>query len=208
MSTSDESWVTWFLGLRSNDIFCEVDEEFIADKFNLHGLEDIIYFKEALDMILDTDRSEEPESGAPPTALVEKSAEQLYGLMHARFILTNRGIGQMVEKYRNGDFGLCPRVFCELEKALPIGLTDVIGQHKVKLYCPKCKDVYEPRFRYSAIDGAYFGTGFPHMLFMVHPELRPLPPERYYTARLYGFRIHPSAYELQGNAEEDDDDDD
>ncbi len=55
----------------------------------------------------------------------------------------------------------------------------------VKLYCPKCCDVYTPKSsRHHHIDGVYFGTGFPHMLFMVHTELRPPKPTNLFVPRL------------------------
>lgn len=54
----------------------------------------------------------------------------------------------------------------------------------VKLYCPKCMDVYTPKSsRHHHTDGAYFGTGFPHMLFMVHPEYRPKRPANQFVPR-------------------------
>lgn len=59
---------------------------------------------------------------------------------------------------------------------LPVGLSDVPYEKSVKLYCGRCEDIYSPKSsRHGSIDGAYFGTSFPHMLFLVYPAM--IPPK-------------------------------
>lgn len=65
-------------------------------------------------------------------------------------------------------------MYCYQQALLPVGLSDTPYVKAVKLYCPRCEDIYSPKSnRHGSIDGAYFGTTFPHMLFMVYPGMIP-----------------------------------
>ncbi|OAF68533.1 CK II beta [Intoshia linei] len=200
MSSSEEiSWISWFCHLKGNEFFCEIDEEYIQDKFNLTGISDFVpNYRLALDQILDLEPDTEETEVEDNYDRIETSAELLYGLIHARYIMTTRGIAQMIEKWHRGDFLMCPRYLCKKRHTLPIGLSDVICDQTVYLYCPSCDDVFHPKSsRHSSIDGAYFGTGFPQMFFMTHPELVVEKSTDKFEKRLYGFKIHPKAYEYQ-----------
>lgn len=88
------------------------------------------------------------------------------------------------------DFGTCPRVFCNHQKLLPVGLSDVAGKGSVKLYCAACKDVYHPKSqRHQLVDGAYFGTTFPHLLIQAHPSIAPETRVEKYVPKIFGFKI-------------------
>ncbi|KAJ4295756.1 casein kinase 2 regulatory subunit [Collariella sp. IMI 366227] len=130
-------WRDWFISSRGNEYFCEIDEEYLTDRFNMTGLNiEVPYYQYALDLVTDVfdlDCDDEMRE------TIEKSARHLYGLVHARFIVTTRGLQKMLEKYKKADFGKCPRVMCNSHPLLPMGLSDVPNQKAVKLYCARCE---------------------------------------------------------------------
>ncbi|KAJ2652202.1 casein kinase 2 regulatory subunit [Coemansia sp. RSA 1287] len=186
-------WVEWFTYAEGNEYFCDVDEEYILDRFNLTNLSnDVPNYLQALEMI--TDRLPEKALSNEEREQVERSARYLYGLIHARYIITTQGLKKMLDKFKRGDFGRCPRVYCHQNPLLPVGITDVPSQKGVKLYCCRCEDIYNPKSRrHNMIDGAFFGTSFPHMLLQVYPALKPAPSEQRYVPRIFGFKLNAIA---------------
>lgn len=190
-STGDEafSWVQWLCD--SYPVLCEVDESFIEDTFNLYGIREVIpHYKEAMQLILDvaSDSDPEPEEW---TGSYFNSAKDLFGLIHARFIITEKGMNMMVKLYEQDIFGTCPRMLCTGQPLLPVGLSDELGVGKVHMFCPCCSEVYRPLDPTVAeLDGAYFGTTFAHMLLLCKPALCPKTPTQRYVPRVFGFRIH------------------
>lgn len=83
-----------FISSRGNEYFCEIDEDYLTDRFNLTGLNtEVQYYQYALDLITDVfdlDCDDEMRE------TIEKSARHLYGLIHARYVVTTRGLSKMV----------------------------------------------------------------------------------------------------------------
>lgn len=96
---------------------------------------------------------------------------------------------------------------CSGQPVLPVGLKDEVGTDTVKIFCPKCQCVYHPpvvRHRShhgsagnGGVDGASFGTTFPHLFLMTFSNLvpDPLPANSAYVPRVFGFRLHSSAHQ-------------
>ena len=81
-------------------------------------------------------------------------------------------------------YGVCPRVQCGGQPCLPIGLSDEVGVSKVKIYCPRCLEMFVPRGSRSRqatkskgsnafLDGAFFGTSFPFIFLSDCPSKIP-----------------------------------
>ena len=113
----------------------------------------------------------------------------LYGLIHQRFILTKKGLMKMKLKYHYSIFGICPRVLCDQQEVVPIGMSEELSVSRVKIFCPKCEEVYFPRGKFVDIDGAYFGKSFPIIFFQTFPDLIPDDVKKLFVPKIYGFKI-------------------
>eukprot|EP00918_Siedleckia_nematoides_P055825 GHVU01121821.1.p1 GENE.GHVU01121821.1~~GHVU01121821.1.p1 ORF type:complete len:248 (-),score=43.10 GHVU01121821.1:1260-2003(-) len=195
----DVSWIDWFCHQRGNEAFVMVDEDWIRDDFNLTGLYAHLpnEYERALDLILECDDDVTDSCGTTEHGSIEASARTLYGLIHARYILTSRGQSLMQEKYEKAAFGRCPNTACGGCKALPVGLSDFPGEGQAKIFCPMCQEVYNSRDTgYAQIDGSAFGTAFPHLLLVQNPDQFKLSLPEYYVPRVYGFKVSPALRDM------------
>lgn len=126
---SSEGWINWFCELEGHDFFIEVDEDYITDSFNLFGLKAIVpRYDEALEMILSPDTPESEDLKNQNFLDLYQSAMDLYGLIHARFILTPKGLQMMRDKFSKNVFGACPRILCDRQSVLPIGMSEDLSK--------------------------------------------------------------------------------
>ncbi|CAO3608214.1 unnamed protein product [Cunninghamella blakesleeana] len=122
---------------------------------------------------------------------IEPYAIMLYGLIHQRYLLSRNGLRIMAERYAQGAFGTCPRVYCGRCPVIPCGRYDEVGKESVKLYCPSCLDLYNPPISiYQRVDGAHFGTTYAHLMFENFSELIPLTRGHIYQPKIFGFRVN------------------
>jgi len=184
---NEGGWISWFCQLEGNEFFVEIDEDFIKNKKNLIGIKNC---KEYINTLLS---KEIPNENTINEDYMEnlQNIKEIYGLIHKRFITTQKGLALMREKYLNGIYGHCPRILCEKQILLPMGLSEDMKFSRVKVFCPVCEEVYKPRARCNDIDGAYFGYGFPQIFLMNYPDLNPKlnGPVKGFIPKIYGFRV-------------------
>jgi casein kinase II subunit beta len=172
----------------------EIEEEYIRDNFNLYGLKKRFKtdrYSTCIKMILSNYSPTEEDLQNEEFLELNQEASDLYGLIHSRFIITQRGLSKLYNKFLNGTYGYCPRALCDRQKVLPIGLSDELRTSRVKVYCPKCEEVYIPKFKSINVDGAYFGTSVPHIFLKTFKEAVVLPPRIFnYEPKIHGFRMY------------------
>ena len=133
---SINGWIQWFCMMEGNSFFCEIDEEYIVNSFNLYGIKHKIEtdkLKDCLDLILSPTNPTESDMQDSNFLQISQEATEVYGMIHARFILTTRGMALMYQKYMANAFGVCPRVQCEKQPTLPIGISDEPRTSRVKV---------------------------------------------------------------------------
>lgn len=95
-SGQDEPWISWFCSLKGHEMFCKVERSYIEDGFNLYGLRAYVAnFSDCLDLILDRIGPDDSDDSH-----LTQSACTLYGLIHARYIITAHGLDAMYNKVR------------------------------------------------------------------------------------------------------------
>lgn len=172
-TTSEDSWISWFCSLEGNEFYCEVDRDFIEDGFNLTNLpQKVDNYEKSLNEILD---SEDEDDEDDDSENLTQSSINLFNLIHCRFIQSLQGMKVMKKRFEEGEFGTCPRVLCSKQHVLPFGPCNDLQLETVHLFCPRCENVYKsPSKKHKIVDGAAFGSYFPHFLLMQYPELVPV----------------------------------
>ena len=165
-SLSTTRWVRKFLSSRPRDTLLPIPREYLSDGFNLVQLAPIVeriasengyveqnsshypLFKAALRLILQHDQ--EPHTVVAPS--VQRAAEILYTLVHARYVISPRGLDTVRRALRRSDksvepvFGRCARVSCRGMPLLPYGDSEHYDPRqsvttRAKRYCPCCGEV-------------------------------------------------------------------
>lgn len=68
-------------------------------------------------------------------------------------------------------------------------MNDKVRNSRVKIYCPKCEEVYVPHNK-TRLDGASFGTSIAQMFLQTYPTVIVLPPKvYYYEPIIHGFKV-------------------
>ncbi|OHT17514.1 Casein kinase II subunit beta' [Tritrichomonas foetus] len=184
------SWVDWFLSQSFSQYFVRIDDEYLKNIENYYGLrQKVSNFYIAFKLICG---SYIPEYLYPTNwpQNVNESAMILYGLLHARFLISDHGLELMYEKYQQFFFEMCPRTLCHNVMCLPYGISNDFGKATVKMFCTNCNDIYCVNNEYCyCVDGACFGDTWVHLFVQKYPDVIPNELPEKYVPRLFGYKF-------------------
>jgi len=205
-------WIQWYAALEGNQFLLQIEQEYIRDAFNLVGLVKQLNillamnshttgqpyrkmtkerFKKCLNMILSPISPNHEDLADDGFLELNHEAGELYGLIHSRYVFSVRGMARIYAKFLAAGYGYCPRTLCDKQKVLPVGISDIPKTARFKVFCPRCEEVYVPKCRANNVDGAWFGTSFPHVFLKNYPNVVILPPKVYlYEPQIAGFKIY------------------
>ena len=188
------SWVDWFLAQPRAKFFVRIDEEYLATAYNWYGIKQKVnHFQAAYELlrkscVFPAHGNMKKDSEA---WIIEQQAEMLYGLIHARYLMTKAAWPQILEKCENGDFLRCPRVLCRKAACLPYGVSHELCEFPVKMFCPSCSDVYnvaDPVM--EKVDGAFFGPSWIHCFLAANPQVVPKGEAEVYVPKIFGVKVN------------------
>ena len=180
-----------------NDLL-QIEKTYLEDSFNAYGLYDDEDHKERMlfrslshpsekdknELQTMTDFGDESERKE-----INKRLKDLYGQIHARYLLTNEGCIKAYKCWREAKWGKCTQKDCGSFHLLPYGKTYQLNQCVCIYYCGFCGRFYGKQS--NSIDGAYFGNWFINYFFLEYPSLRMNSIKRKKCKKeiLFGFEI-------------------
>ena len=199
-------------------------------------LNNVSLYKAALRLILETEEEGlslklTTRNDSSPTSIanshskytpfqIQKAAEVLYTLVHARYVTSPRGLDTIRRMFKRNAlasgvvepiFGRCSRLACGGMPLLPIGMSDRYdidckggAVRKAMRCCPSCRETFY--MWDSKIDGAAWGTSFCNLFLMAQGSevfgewSTKERPEGFLETlldqprqKVFGFPIHPAA---------------
>ncbi|KAK8898861.1 hypothetical protein M9Y10_001153 [Tritrichomonas musculus] len=188
-----QTWIDWFLSQPENQLFVRIDDDYLRNIYNFYGIKQkISNFQASYELIL--------KNYVPPwhantqlesqVFVLEQQTAHLYGLLHARYLLTLEGMEKIYQKYIRNEFPHCPRVLCRKIGCLPFGVSNNMSEYPVKMFCPNCNDVYnvkDPIF--SKVDGSFFGNSWIPLFLKKYRHIIPSNKARAHVPKIFGFDV-------------------
>lgn len=183
---AQDLWVEHFLDELASQYFVRVPATFIGEFLEKTDLSARFSLLDAAKSVLLENKE--------PSEEVEKQVRMIYMLAHADYLETEQGMELMYQK--KGSVMQCPRVFCKDTPCWPCRASSNIGESTIKMYCPTCKQIYNPENKiFDAVDGVGFPKRYIENMVEKHPDLVLQEEQVEYVPRIYGFRVFNGAEE-------------